>query len=489
MGGGYYDGDVGERLRSTTNNDVFRDYGERARTECEPTLNIKRKTRECCDSTEHPNTTPIIVVMDGTLSRGDDAKVIFSKVPMFFGQLKMRNYVSDPEICWVVVGDSTCDKAPLQVAQFESDNKLDEWLAKMWLEGGGGGTGQESYQLAAYYIAKKMLLDAVKKRAKKALVFFLVDEGFYPKVSREEVERIIGDRLPADLDSAEVFAELQKMAEVYVIYPKKSWQERKADIDAEMRERLEEAGGRFRDVDIRASLRWDTYDDLDLHCVCPGGEIWFSNKRCAKGELDVDRNAGGRETRKPVENIRWAKSDAPKGRYKVYVQNYSFHEDAANPVPFIVELEVNGKIQRFEGIASPKSRETGSASNITAFEFDYDPNQRQVSSAEKDLYAGYDDKLIKDQWASVIPKENILEIDNPKGIVDVMLGAIALTAGSSLDEYLSDMAGRGQTEKRRKDTTNALASLADKKSLPKVQVGKGLPKPPVKKPTGKTKRL
>ncbi len=488
MGGGYYDGDVGERFRATARSNVFKFEGERARTECDPTLNIRRKTRECCDSPEHPNTTPIIVVMDGTLSRGDDAKVIFSKVPMFFGQLKMRSYVPDPEICWVVVGDATCDKAPLQVAQFESDNKLDEWLAKMWLEGGGGGTGQESYQLAAYYIAKKMLLDAVKKRGKKALVFFLVDEGFYPKVSREEVERIIGDRLPADLDSAEIFAELQKSCLVFVIYPKKSWQERKADIDAEMRERLQEAGGRFRDVDIRASLRWDTFDDLDLHCVCPGGEVWFSRKQCAGGELDVDRNAGGRETRKPVENIRWPKGDAPEGRYQVYVQNYAFHDDRPNPIPFVVELEVNGKIQKFEGVAAPK-RETGSISNITAFEFNYDPNERQVSSAEADLYKGYDDKLIKDQWAGVIPGENILEIDDPKGIVDVMLGAIALTAGSSLDEYLSDMTGRGQTETRRKDTTNALSGLADKTSLPKVQIGRGLPKPPARKQPGKTKRL
>ncbi len=488
MGGGYYDGDVGERLRATTTNDVFRDYGERARTECDPTLNIKRKTRECCDSTEHPNTTPIIVVIDGTLSRGDDAKVIFSKVPMFFGQLKMRNYVSDPEICWVVVGDSTCDKAPLQVAQFESDNKLDEWLAKMWLEGGGGGTGQESYQLAAYYIVKKMLLDAVKKRGKKALVFFLVDEGFYPKVSREEVERIVGDRLPADLDSAEVFAELQKMAEVYVIYPKKSWQERRADIDAEIKKRVEDAGGMYEGVDIRASLMWNNRNDLDLHVITPKGEhIFYGAKRASCGGwLDVDMNVRG-ETTKPVENTRWAKGTAPKGKYRIYVQNYAFHENSEAATPFTVEVEVNGEIKRFEG--KTPVRAYGSNSDQAVYEFNYDPSKRVLAEAEAEQYKGYDDKLIKDQWASVIPKENILEIDDPKGIVDVMLGAIALTAGSSLDEYLSDMAGRGQTEKRRKDTTNVLAGLADKKSLPKVQVGKGLPKPPVKKQAGKTKRL
>ena len=131
MGGGNYNVDVAERFReSTTEDTIFRSQGLSAREKCDPSLNIKGKIRECCDSLEHPNTTPIVVVMDFTSSRGDDAKVIFAKAPMFFGQMKMRNYVPDPEICWMGIGDATCDKAPLQVAQFESDNKLDDELAK-----------------------------------------------------------------------------------------------------------------------------------------------------------------------------------------------------------------------------------------------------------------------------------------------------------------------------------------------------------------------
>ncbi len=489
MGGGNYNVDVAERFReSTTEDTIFRSQGLSAREKCDPSLNIKGKIRECCDSLEHPNTTPIVVVMDFTSSRGDDAKVIFAKAPMFFGQMKMRNYVPDPEICWMGIGDATCDKAPLQVAQFESDNKLDDELAKMWLEGGGGGTGQESYELAAYAIVKKMKLDAVTKRNKKALVFFLVDEGFYPVISKSQVKKVFGDDLSADIPSEQIFAELNNMADVFVIYPKKSWQERKADIDVEMRERLEQAGGRFRDVDIRASLRWDTYDDLDLHVVCPGGEVWYANKKCSNGELDVDRNAGGPQTRKPVENIRWAKGEAPKGRYKVFVQNYAFHEDERNPIPFLVELEVNGKIQKFEGVSASK-KENGSRSNITAFEFNYDPAERQISSDESDLYKGYDDALIKAQWANVIPADNILEIDDPKVIIDVMLGAVAINSGSSLDGYLVDMEGRGQTARRREETTAALSGLADKANTVKVDVGKRLPKVATKKKPSKAKRL
>ncbi len=485
MGGGYYDGDVAERTRSSRR-DAFKYQGSEAELkECHASLDPKGKRRECRDSKQHPNTTPIVVAMDTTRSRGDDAKVIFGKLPMFFGQIKMNNYVPDPEICFLGIGDAKAgDKAPLQVAQFESDNRLDETLTNIWLEGGGGGTGQESYELAAYFLARRTDLDATA-RGQKGFCFILGDEGYYPKVSRAEIKRLIGDDLPADLNSAEIFRELQERYNVFFIYPKKSWQERRKDIDEEMRARLEEAGGRFRDVDIRASLRWDTFDDLDLHCVCPGGEIYFGRKSCARGELDVDRNAGGPQTRKPVENIRWAKNEAPPGRYRVFVRTYAFWERNPKPVPFRVELEVNGKIQTFEGTASPKL-ETGDRSDITAFEFTYDPDERKVIAADADLYAGYDDETILEQWASVIPRENILRIDDPRGIVDVMLGVLALSSGTELDAYVNTMKKREQTAERRTDTRRALSGLSDARTVGETEAD--VPKGRTGK-KGKTKKL
>jgi len=59
----------------------------------------------------------------------------------------------------------------LQVGQFEADMRLDDVLSKIWLEEGGGGTGQESYELAAYFYAKKSILDCLK-RGDKGIFFF-----------------------------------------------------------------------------------------------------------------------------------------------------------------------------------------------------------------------------------------------------------------------------------------------------------------------------
>ncbi|HNF97164.1 MAG TPA: hypothetical protein PK493_07700 [Pseudomonadota bacterium] len=320
MGGGNYDEDIAIEARSS-NRDVFtyRGYGSSgesaARRGVHPILEPHGKIRECM------NETPIVVAMDVTRSRGDDTRIIYDKLPMFIGQIIMRNYVPGPAVSFAAIGDANSDQAPLQVGQFEADNRLDDVLSKIWIEEGGGGTGQESYELAAYFYARHAKLECLRQ-GRKGFFFFLGDEGFYPKVSREQVRRILGRDESSDLDSAAIFEELKKKYHVFFIYPQKSMTERRRDIDAEIKKRVEAAGGVYEGVDVRASLIWDNRNDLDLHVITPSGEhIYYAHKqsRC-RGELDVDRNVRG-ETTKPVENVRWRKGEAPAGRYRVFVQN------------------------------------------------------------------------------------------------------------------------------------------------------------------------
>lgn len=480
MGGPHYDDDVSPR-RSESISERFNFQGYSSpgsnRRSVHDELNIKGagkgKIRECRNSVLSPKATAIVVAMDVTRSRGDDAKVVFEKLPMFMGQMYMKNYVTDPTISFAAIGDATCgDEAPIQVGQFESDIRLDAVLEKIWLEEKGGGTGQESYELMAYYYAKHSEIDCLK-RGQKGFFFFIGDEGFYPKVAKDQIKTFIGDEVLSDIDSARVFAELQQKYEVFFIYPRKSWQQRKADIDAEIQQRVEDAGGQYKNVDIRASLLWNNRNDLDLHVETPTGEhIFYANKRASCGGfLDVDMNVQG-ETEKPVENIRWQKGKARKGKYQIYVQNYRFHERDRAATTFRVEVEINGKIQHFTG--ETKAGATGPSSDIQILTFDYDPTQRQEESAEASVYSGYDDNLIKNQWASVIPRENILIIDDPKAIVDVMMGALAISAGGNLDAYMIDMGERGQSQQRIAETASSLSGLAGN-SLARIDTF-GLPK-------------
>jgi hypothetical protein len=149
-----------------------------------------------------------------------------------------------------------------------------------------------------------------------------------------------------------------------------------AGIDAEIKRRVEGAGGQYEGVEIRASLLWDNRNDLDLHVITPRNEhIYYGHKQSACGGwLDVDMNVRG-ETTTPVENIRWSRGVAPRGHYRIFVQNYRFHEPSQLPTPYKVEVEINGDIYHFVGVVSP-GRQTGAASDITVFEFDHEPGQK-----------------------------------------------------------------------------------------------------------------
>lgn len=90
-------------------------------------------------------------------------------------------------------------------------------------------------------------------------------------------------------------------------------EERKANIDAEIKARVTRAGGMYEGVDVRASLLWDNRNDLDLHVVAPSGEHPYGHKRSrCGGWLDVDMNVNG-ETTKPVENVPLGQGQRTRG--------------------------------------------------------------------------------------------------------------------------------------------------------------------------------
>src|SRR6185295_1447778 len=117
--------------------------------------------------------------------------------------------VADPQVMFMAVGDATSDGAALQVGQFETTAELmDQWLTWSYLEGGGGGSGEESYELALYFLAQHTEMDCSVKRGKRGYLFMTGDELPYPVLSRHVVESVIGDRLDDDLKLEEVVAEL-----------------------------------------------------------------------------------------------------------------------------------------------------------------------------------------------------------------------------------------------------------------------------------------
>lgn len=183
--------------------------------------------RESRDSAEHPHSLPIIFALDVTGSMGDIPDMLARReLPQFMLKL-LASGVTDPQVLFMFMGDAAHDSGPLQVGQFESTAEdMDRWLTWSWLEGGGGGNGCESYDLAMYFAARHTETDAAAKRRKRGYFFMTGDENPYPTTSRKWVKGLIGDDLRDDLPLQQVCNELAALYHPFFLIPDPSRQER-----------------------------------------------------------------------------------------------------------------------------------------------------------------------------------------------------------------------------------------------------------------------
>lgn len=222
MGSGRWSTDVysaAANYRASTGTSAFAYSDSGART-AHKALDPKGVAhRESRDSDEHPDSTPIAVLFDVTGSMRTVPRVLQAKLPQLLGLLTRKGYATDPHILFGAVGDATCDRVPLQVGQFESDNRMDDDLARIVLEGGGGGQKRESYELAMYFMARHTALDRLTRRGRRGYLFLIGDEMPYPQVKPREVKAVIGDDLREPVPTEAILAELQRSFEVYFIMP------------------------------------------------------------------------------------------------------------------------------------------------------------------------------------------------------------------------------------------------------------------------------
>ena len=128
-------------------------------------------------------------------------------------------------------------------------------------------------------------------------------------------------------------------------------------IDGELGRRLAAVGAQTGDVQI--SIAWEGTNDIDVHVQVEPLQrgmssiiCWMNRQGLCGGMLDVDANANPfMLTRKPVENIFWAKGQAPYGRYTVAVHHFrNWAGQISTPVE--VAVLVDGELKRFHPVAS-----------------------------------------------------------------------------------------------------------------------------------------
>lgn len=181
--------------------------------------------RESRDSEEHPNSLPIILGLDVTGSMGDiPHNLVKEGLPHIMGNL-IQNGIKDPQVLFLGIGDHECDRAPLQVGQFESsDELLDKWLTSVWIESGGGGNDGESYLLAWYFAGFHTVTDSMEKRGEKGFLFTIGDEPNLKSVPGNVLKSIMGaGQYNSSVTAAELLKKAQENYEVYHIFIEHSW--------------------------------------------------------------------------------------------------------------------------------------------------------------------------------------------------------------------------------------------------------------------------
>jgi hypothetical protein len=172
--------------------------------------------RESCDGEDNPESNAIIVALDVTGSMGSIAHEIAKDgLGTLIEGILERKPVTDPHIMFQAVGDVYCDSAPLQVSQFEADERIIQQLHDIFVEGGGGGNTTESYDLPWYFAGTRTAIDCFTKRKKKGYLFTIGDEMTPAGLKAGEIKAIFGTNEQKDYSASELLALAQEKYHVF----------------------------------------------------------------------------------------------------------------------------------------------------------------------------------------------------------------------------------------------------------------------------------
>lgn len=222
----------------------------------------------------------------------------------------------------------------------------------------------------------------------------------YDKVEKISIDKFISDVLP-NVQSMQVLFEYKHTSNlVSLIAPTDpnggkllkwgnefSWSYN-GNVTDSIKQRVVDAGGNIN-ADVCIRLSWFNTDDLDLHVIEPNGNEIMYNKKVnnnENGQLDVDMNAGGKLTNKPVENIYFSKYEKMiEGKYTVKVHQFQNRENINGG--FVVEFESGNLRKMYRHENNLKHKETV---KVLVFEYTHKNGIKIISSIN-----GYDETKIE----------------------------------------------------------------------------------------------
>lgn len=110
--------------------------------------------------------------------------------------------------------------------------------------------------------------------------------------------------------------------------------------------------------DVQILLSWDNYNDLDLICTDPFGEMIFYRNTTSKsgGELEIDMNVEYPDSKNPIENIFWKPNSAPPGTYNIYLQYYKKQEPNLDETSYKIQVKYGDEKKEFKGVIKKEDK-------------------------------------------------------------------------------------------------------------------------------------
>lgn len=191
--------------------------------ELKPMLDIRTKPwRESLMVPPYDHARPVKNNLDVTGSMGHIPRFLATDAKRGLpGMVKgIYPFMADPQLCFCGIDDSrTSSQAPLQVGHFEGEgHKMDQWLTELYLVGGGGGNGGESYELGFFVGARLVRADCFKHGI-KGYDFTIADDGIFPEVRAMDVQRWMGIDIPGDIPTGDIVKELFQNWNAFMICP------------------------------------------------------------------------------------------------------------------------------------------------------------------------------------------------------------------------------------------------------------------------------
>lgn len=154
----------------------------------------------------------IIAVLDVTGSMGSWRADIFKHLVTLYTDA--QSYLGDDlQILFIVYGDVKYHDR-IEVAEFASGPVLDDHLQVLYMNASGGGDGEESPELVAYYLLQQVDVSS----AKHVYTFFVTDESGADEVSEQQARQHLELAVNSELrDTKTVYRSLLRKMEVFTV--------------------------------------------------------------------------------------------------------------------------------------------------------------------------------------------------------------------------------------------------------------------------------